>query len=371
MPTVTSLIAIATSIAFALLALPTFSRTTCAKPQSIVEERICSSQYATLRKIDHDLDFWYQRALTRSANASELRANQGEWVHSLESCLTADQVEPRKYVCDSVNDPSKKTQCYRDFCLVRRYVDRARTLYRLSLEGMPRRYTLSTKWPTGIRQAMQPMNEDDRPLCRSVNNTLRKLGPLVSAFKADNPIVTGSPWEPVLWKPIDRSVVLPIAIRLEQVKSQKWAHVTDMTGSERFVARLRSRLEAGELTVSIAASPAIVVYAARPARETVILRYQRWAPRGITTDDDRNARVEYFASQDDGLANLVSLGPADDTFLYQGRLHFVSAFERSSDDAWRQLPLPQPELFVYKVAESSPGSPFLLTACHFLFSGAP
>jgi hypothetical protein len=160
----------------------------CKSARTPLEHRICESPYATLKQLDRDLAKWYRRALRGVESADSLRANQREWLQSLDTCLTAEIVEPKKYVCDSVLDTDKKAQCFRDFCLVQKYIDRSRFLYSLLTEGLPGQYVLSDRWPSGIHENVDFMAPRNRELCKFVEATLSAHGLLSGALTRKKPL---------------------------------------------------------------------------------------------------------------------------------------------------------------------------------------
>lgn len=343
-------------------ALETSAIASCAKPRDQVELRICKSPYATLKAIDRETGTWYRRAVAASADKEALRIEQQEWIRSLNACLTSESIEPSPYVCDSVRDPIKKDVCFRDFCLVRRFHERNRLLHRLATSRLPRIYLMSNEWPTGIHESMQSMEEVDRPLCWAVNSHIARRGELIGPLQPDSKFKLPPPWPHFASYVIGRRDVLALAQRLEVLLRQQYQHPTEPVFHKAFADLLLSRANSGELEISM------YPYGSKES-EGRVLRYQRWARNTNTTSDDFYSPVEFFYSPNSKLEDLALVGSGQDVFLFEDKLFIALSSERNHDNAWKYLPIPQPELYVYKIAIAPPNKAYATPVCHFVYSG--
>jgi hypothetical protein len=340
----------------------------CKNARTPVELRICNSPYVNLKQLDRDLSKWYKRALLGVTAVDSLRDNQREWLQSLNTCLTDKAVEPTKYVCDHVSETDRKAQCFRDFCLAKKYIDRNRFLYTLPTKGLPGRYVLSDRWPSGIRQRVLFMAPEDRALCKFVESTLSAHGPHSGALTSQRPFSELSDHTRVSWVPIDQSQLLPTARRLERLLRQKHHHETGIIETVQFSQQLADRIASGEITISISTSPARAYsVVTKEDKEVSVLRYQRWADGTKNTELDFYQKIEFFQIKDDNLVTVYPIGSAEDVFIYKGRLYFDSTSERTFDDRWQFLPIPQAELYVYTIKDSNQGDKGLRPSCHLLY----
>lgn len=340
----------------------------CKSARTAVELRVCNSQYASLKQLDRELAKWYRRAVRGVSDAEPLRANQREWIKSLDACLTSETVEAKKYVCDSVPEASKKSLCFRDFCLVEKYVARSQYLYALPTEGMPGRYVLADRWPSGIREAFDYLAPENLALCKSVEAALSAQGPLSSALNGKMPFSEISAHNRVSWASVEKSQQLPLAKLLEKLLRNKWRHDSDVVETERFTKHLVSRIATGEIAMAVAADPAVATgFASIEDQEVSILRYQRWGNSTDTTEFDVYGQFEFFRVDKHDLSSARPIGSADDAFLLNGKLYLDSISERSYDDRWQYLPIPQPELIVYTVQRFDSDNTGLRTACHLRY----
>ena len=333
----------------------------CAKPRTPVENRICNSPYATLKDIDRETDKWYLRAVSASPDKAALRLEQQQWIQSLDLCLT-DVVEPVRYVCDSVSDPIKKNQCFRDFCLVTRYHERSLVLHRLATAHLPPRYLVSSEWPTGIHEHMRPMEEADRPVCFALNSRLSRRGPIVGPLVPDSRFKLPPPWPSAVSRSIKQPDLFPLAQRLEVLLRQRRHHPEGVVLSNSFTELLASRIASGELEIT-------EILSGSENTGGRVLRYQRWTRDTSTTAFDTYNPVEFFHSQDKEFASLVPVGTGDDVFVFRDEVFVAQSSARSFDNAWQRLPLPQPELHLYRIALQPPDMPSAVPVCHFVYSG--
>jgi hypothetical protein len=340
----------------------------CKNARTDVEQRICQSPYATLKNMDRDLAKWYRRALGASANAQGLRDDQRHWLESLNDCLTTELVEPKPYVCDAVPESNGKGQCFRDFCLVAKYIERSRYLYALPTKGSPGRYVLSDRWPSGIHESVVFMAPDNRGLCKSVEATLSALGPLSGALTQKKPFSETSDRTRVSWVPIEKSQLFPTAKKLEKLLRWKWQHDTTVVESDAFSQQLVKRIASGEITISRASALTFGAGLTKAEnKEISVLRYQRWTDETKLTDYDFYEGVELFRVDHDDLSTVQSVGSAADAFLFNGLVYFDSISERTFDDRWRLLPIPQPELYIYTAQMENADNIAFRTACHLLY----
>lgn len=345
-----------------LFAQETSASGSCGKPRNQIEYRVCKSPYATLKAIDKETDTWYRRAVKASDDKEALRLEQQEWIRSLDSCLTSESIEPSPYVCDSVRDPAKKDVCFRDFCLVRRYHERSQVLHRLATYHLPRRYLMSSEWPSGIHESMQPMEEMDRPLCWAVNSYLARREELVGPLNPDSKFKLPPPWPQVASYAISSPDILPLAQRLELALRQRHQHPTELVFRNTFSDLLSSRISSGELAISV------YPYRSKDSEDRVI-RYQRWARSTDTTSYDTYSPVEFFYSPDSKLDKLVPIQFGHDVFIFRDELFIAWSAERTYDNAWQRLPIPQPVLYIFKIAMEPPDKAYAVPACHFVYSG--
>lgn len=341
----------------------------CKQARTQVEQRICNSPYATLKQLDRDLAKWYKRALSGVADPESLRASQREWLQSLNACVTEDSVEPTKYACNSVLEAEKKAQCFRDFCLVTKYIDRSKFLYALRTQGRPGRYVLSDRWPSGIHENFEFMAAKDRKFCRNMEDTLSAHGPFSSPISKKEPLSAISTRTRVSWISVEKNQLLPTAKRLERVLRPKSQPDTALVESDGFSRQLENRIATGEIEIALSSAPAVVTQRAAGKSEVVsVLRYQRWSDSTKTTDYDKDQQIEFFRVDKGDLSTAQPIGSASDAFVVNGKIYFDSISKRGFDDLWQPLPIPQPELYVYTAHRYESDATTLRTIGHFVYT---
>lgn len=340
----------------------------CKKARTQVERRVCLSPYVTLKKTDRDLAKWYKQALSISRDVESLRADQRVWLQSLESCVTTKEIKPHDLVCDHVHNADEKAQCFRDFCLFDKYFERTRFLHSLTTQGVTGKYVLSDRWPSGIHENFNFMDAEDKKLCKSVEEALAALGPLARPLTEQKPISESLAQTRVSWLPIAKHELLLYARKLERLLRQRFQHNIDVVETDEFTRLLAGRIASGELTISLAATPAFLSALPKAENKVIsVLRYQRWADVTKTTNLDLYQQVEWFRIDNGDLSSVQPIGSTTDAFVFDGGLYFDLVSERGHDDKWQPLPNPQPELFIYKVQWYDSANTQLRTACHLLY----
>lgn len=342
----------------------------CNKATSRVELRICNSPYATLKELDRDLANWYKRALSITQDANLLRADQRQWLLSLDNCLTSETVEPHPYVCNHWHNSNENTQCLRDFCLVGKYIERTKFLNSLTTQGVAGRYILSNIWPNGIHENMDRMAPEDKKFCKSVEAALWSLGPLSRPLTDQQPISKALTQASVSWVTIEKPELLLNAKKLEKILRNTWNHSADIVDSKEFSQLLRDRIESGELTISLGTTPTFVKARVESEnKDTEVLRYQRWGNVEKTTNLDHYSKIEYFRVDNGDLstAQPITFSEDKDAFKFDRKLYFDLVSERSHDDNWNSLPNPQPDLYIYQAYWYDSAHTQLKTICHLLF----
>jgi hypothetical protein len=221
---------------------------------------------------------------------------------------------------------------------------------------------MSSEWPSGIHENMQPMEEVDRPLCRAVNSQISRRGQLGGPLQPDSGFRFPPPWPHVASYVVSPPDVLPLAQRLEVALREKHRHPTEPVFSSSFSDLLFSRIGAGEIEISV------YPYRGKDADGTVV-RYRRWARSTNTTPYDTYSPVEFFYSTDRKLESLVPIEFGHDVFVFRDELFLAWSAERTYDNAWQRLPIPQPVVYIFKIVLEPPNKAYAVPACHFVYSG--
>lgn len=340
----------------------------CSKASSKVELRICNSPYATLKQLDRELANWYKRALSMTQDANALRSDQRRWLQSLDYCLTNETVEPHQFVCDGTHDTNEKTQCFRDFCLVGKYIERTRYLNSLTTQGVAGRYALSNRWPNGIHENFDSMAPEDAKLCKSIEAALWTLGPLEKPLTEQKPISESLEQAKVSWLPVAKPELLSNAQSLERIVRKRSGRSTDIVDSDEFKKKMAERVASGELSISLADTQAYVTALTEAENKTIsVLRFQRWSDIKKTTNLDIFPQVQFFRVDNGDLSTAQPIGDSVDAFVIDGKLYFDEVTERRYDDKWKSLPNPQPEIFIYKAYWYDSVHTMFKKACHLLY----
>lgn len=344
----------------------------CNKANSKVELRICNSPYATLMQLDRELSKWYKRALSMTQDANALRSDQRSWLQSLDSCITSETVKPHQFVCDSVHNMNDKTQCFRDFCLVGKYIERTRFLNSLTTQGIAGRYIFSNRWPNGIRQNINYMAAEDTKLCKSIEAALWTLGPLGKPLTEQKPISESLDHAKVLWLPVAKSELLSNAQSLERIVRKRLGRSTDIVDSDEFKNKMTERIASGELSISLSDTQTYVTALTESENKTItVLRFQRWSDLKRTTNLDTFPQVEFFRVDNGDLSTAQPIGDRVDAFVFDGKLYFDDVTERWFDDKGKSLPNPQSEIFIYKAYWYDSAHTMLIKMCHLLYEQRP
>jgi uncharacterized protein len=326
------------SIAVSLLTMPAAAQDVrpsfdCTKARSTAETLICSD--ANLSQLDLALSRAYQEALQEGKIEKE---SQRDWVRS------------RDVKCAS----SHAKDCLR--ATIERRI--------AQLQQPATGYSVSDRWPTGIRESTFGMNPQHGPICRALADAVNQSTVPKPLTPYHEPPFDGADVVEASWKPVTNADPIEIIKELYRDEQAQWGREPNLGPNwreewEKKLATGKARLEWTTLVGFRDDAPATrVVRLMDDPAGTTRATYLK-STMMATVDGD-------FAS----LHFIRGLDPFDSAFTFQGRSYLFGISHRNWDNSFTiKFSEPQQEIWIDKSYEGpGAGGPAVVVAiCRLLY----
>lgn len=297
----------------------------CGNATNRVEHLICDN--SSLGRYDRILSEAYQNARELVDDPKKLKETQRDWLKMRNRCETID-------------------------CLREIYWDRIVKLRDINFRSRTGQYKISNGWPTGVRNHIYTLPEEEKQKCRV-------LGKMLALEKMSKParceIVDNHEKRKdigVEWLKVSDEEALNFAKTVREQKSG-----VNNSWSEEVKQGILKDIKTQTLVVSKSYFDLF-----HDGHEVEVLKFET----GTCSDSHQpSLRVEYaFRNKDGELSVLSGLGNPNEVFIWRDRGYFVSHSDRSWDDSFEyKLEPEQPVIFIHRVSSRDTFS----RMCRFIF----